>query len=134
MRQLFYLSRAVDGLKESDVLQILARSRANNWRIGITGCLLFSGSHFAQMLEGEASVVQGLADRIATDPRHTDFRIVLDREDRQRRYPDWSMGFLYSADFGDRLEHALAHPQALSDRELSELAAGMRLDSLMGPL
>ncbi len=133
MQQLFYLSRAVDGLREVDVQQILTRARTNNWRVNVTGCLLFSGRHFAQVIEGAEPALQALFQKIQRDTRHSGVHVLLDQQAAQRRYADWSMGFVYSADFSDRLELALARPESSADQVL-DLFSGIRIDSLMGPL
>lgn len=134
MHQLFYLSRAADGLRDGDVQHILARARSNNWKLGVTGCLLFSGDHFAQVLEGPSTTVQELAARIAADHRHTDFVVLQDRAIESRRYADWSMGFLYRAEFADALESILRNTAALPGQDLSWLLDGMKVDTQMGPL
>ncbi len=55
--QTFYVSRARSAFDETAVQAILERSRRHNVSVGVTGCLLFSGRCFAQVLEGERAVV-----------------------------------------------------------------------------
>lgn len=87
-----YISDAAPGLGLKDLKQILRRSREHNFRSAITGFLVHDGAHFAQLLEGPAFAVDGLMERIATDPRHTRMRIVLHTEITQRCFESFCMG------------------------------------------
>ena len=76
-----------------DILAILARSRHNNARDGVTGGLLYSTGCFAQVLEGPADVVEAAFERIQCDERHTDVTVLQAGPIAKRDFPDWSMGF-----------------------------------------
>lgn len=110
MPQLFrvlYCSRnAIPGTVQAmaaDVRAILAASRANNARDGITGGLLFSEGCFAQVLEGPAAAVEGTFERIQCDPRHGDVTVLQAGPVATRDFPDWSMGFTGSSERGSLL-------------------------------
>ena len=133
LRQLFYVSRIASGFSDSAVHAILAASRRNNQRRDITGCLIFSGRHFAQMLEGDPAALNELVTRIAADPRHTDLVVLVDRAVRLRQHPEWSMGYLYNLDLVDRLEQ-LALGQLPAEAEMLELMVKLKTDSVMGSL
>jgi hypothetical protein len=108
--QIFYVSRATSVFDIPTVQSILQISRRNNSRRDVTGCLLFSGRHFAQVLEGEASIVQELAARIAADPRHGGIRFLNEASRAAREYGDWSMGYLHDLNLEDDLETLLLIP------------------------
>ena len=93
MRQLLYVSNTAHNLTVGDLDNILAASRRNNAMLGITGLLLFIEGGFLQILEGEERAVRELYTRVATDPRHTNPHLMLDREVPVRAFPEWSMGF-----------------------------------------
>jgi hypothetical protein len=133
LRQLFYLSRAAASLTDLEVRQILQISQRNNRRQDITGCLLYTGRHFAQVLEGESARLDELVERIARDPRHSDFVVAIDHQVRTRRYPDWSMGILYKSDEADRIERVLASG-APSEALALDLLAAVHPDTVMGAL
>ena len=80
MRQLLYVSRTPGELTPAALDDILTASRANNALLGITGLLLHIEGGFLQMLEGEERAVRELYARIAADRRHSDVRLLLDRE------------------------------------------------------
>ncbi|MDM0115119.1 BLUF domain-containing protein [Variovorax sp. J22R133] len=72
---------------------ILARARAANAANGITGLLVFDGMRFLQHIEGPPANVGRLWERIASDPRHTDVRVIYRGVLAQRRYKRFEMGF-----------------------------------------
>ncbi|MGI4795758.1 MAG: BLUF domain-containing protein [Janthinobacterium lividum] len=101
MTQLYrvlYCSRncLVDATPEAyktEISQILARSRANNARDGVTGGLLFSDGCFAQVLEGPIHAVEEAFERIQCDERHRDVTVLQSGSIQARDFPDWSMAF-----------------------------------------
>ena len=93
MRQLLYTSNTADEIALGDLDNVLTASRRNNALMGITGLLLFIDDGFLQILEGEELAVRELYTRIASDRRHRNPRLMLDREIPDRAFPDWSMGF-----------------------------------------
>ncbi|HEY4957873.1 MAG TPA: BLUF domain-containing protein [Caldimonas sp.] len=108
--QTFYVSRATAEFDRQSVQSILHASRRNNARADVTGCLLFSGRCFAQVLEGDEAVVMQLASRIAADARHVDVRFLLETRREEREYGDWSMGYLHDLNLEDDLETLLLIP------------------------
>jgi hypothetical protein len=93
MHQLLYVSNTAHNLTVGDLDNILTTSRRNNAMLGITGLLLFIEGGFLQILEGEERAVRELYARVATDPRHANPHLMLDREIPVRAFPQWSMGF-----------------------------------------
>ncbi len=77
---------------------ILAASRRNNARDGITGGLLFSQGCFAQVLEGPLDAVETTFERIQCDEHHSDVAVLQSGPIEQRDFPDWSMAFTGAAD------------------------------------
>ena len=69
LRQVFYVSRATGSLGDAEVRSILRVSQRNNRKLDLTGCLMFTGQHFGQTLEGDADAVESLLVRIGQDPR-----------------------------------------------------------------
>lgn len=108
VRKLFYVSRATASCDDSSIRQMLRMSRRNNLRLDITGCLLYSGRHFGQVLEGGSAMVASMVLKIASDRRHTGIRILSDRLGGERDYAQWSMRYLHDLDFEDSLSALLA--------------------------
>ena len=78
---------------DEQVRSILAASRRNNARDGITGGLLFSKGCFAQVLEGPSQTVEETFERIQCDRRHNDVVVLEAGPITARLFPDWSMAF-----------------------------------------
>ena len=87
--QSFYVSRATDAFDHASIQSMLQGAQRSNAGLRITGCLLFSGRCFAQVLEGDEAAVTALTQRIATDPRHTDLRLLSKTRRAEREYADW---------------------------------------------
>jgi hypothetical protein len=90
---LIYLSSATVPFSKQELIDLLAKSRENNSRLGVTGMLLFKEGKFLQALEGEEETVTGLYNKISLDPRHDQCMIVSRSRLAGRDFPDWSMGF-----------------------------------------
>lgn len=131
--QLFYVSRASKPYDDAAVRGILASSRRNNPHEDITGCLLFSGRYFAQVLEGRPEVTSRKLDTISIDPRHLDFRLLVERRVSERTYGEWSMGYLHDLSLEDQLESLLADGAAPADG-IVDVMERMQPDPVMGAL
>lgn len=75
------------------IRSILATSRENNARDGITGGLLFSEGCFAQVLEGPLDAVESAFERIQCDERHSEVTVLQSGPIATRDFPNWSMAF-----------------------------------------
>ena len=97
LHRVLYCSRnLIPGSPEAvaaDVRSILAASRRNNARDGVTGALLFSQGCFAQVLEGPLDAVERAFERIQCDERHSDVTVLQSEPITARDFPDWSMAF-----------------------------------------
>ncbi|MEO8523478.1 MAG: BLUF domain-containing protein [Caldimonas sp.] len=133
MCQLFYVSNASRPYEDAVIQDILQTSRRNNRRSDVTGCLLFSGLHFAQVLEGAEAVVAPLARRIAGDPRHANVTVLRESHRPEREYGDWSMAYLHDLGLEDRLEQFMRSPEH-DQRDIAEVMARMKPDTVMGAL
>ena len=131
--QTFYVSRACSEFDTPMVQSILHESRRNNARLDVTGCLLFSGRCFAQVLEGEHAVVAKLVARIAADPRHDGIRFLHEARRSEREYADWSMGYLHDLTLEVDLETLLLIPTR-SPVVVADVMERMRPDPVMGAL
>lgn len=95
--QVLYCSRnCMHGTKPQTALEInsiLAASRRNNARVGVTGALLFNSILFAQVLEGPIEGVEKIFEQIQRDLRHSDLIVLDSGLIEARNFPIWSMAF-----------------------------------------
>jgi len=99
--RLFYVSTAALGVTDDDTKDIAATAAEKNARLGITGALAFNGVNFAQVLEGEQSVVEKLLDDIKTDKRHSGLVVVDTKTVTERAYNGWSMKMVEGLSFDE---------------------------------
>jgi hypothetical protein len=91
MFQLIYSSRVGRSVRFSDAEAIAEASDERNARAGLSGLLLYTPSHFIQVLEGEEPVVRRTLERISRDPRHSHLRILSERRVSARQFGQWAM-------------------------------------------
>jgi len=91
LTSLTYTSLARLDLKTSDLEAIHRTARELNALDGITGLLVFNGTHFLQIVEGSHGAIHDLLDRLRRDPRHTGLEVRDERKIESRSFPDWSM-------------------------------------------
>jgi hypothetical protein len=103
---LIYVSHAADGLKSSDLHDILKKAHEVNANLGITGLLLYKNKRFMQLIEGQEDTVRGLYQKILQDPRHRDLIVLQEDTEPERQFPGWSMAFrnLNALPSADKLE------------------------------
>ena len=88
----FYVSEIATGVTDLDVQIILGVAQLNNRRLDVTGMLVQSDGHFAQVLEGRPEVVSGLLEKIRLDRRHRDVRVLLQEDVSRRQFANWGHG------------------------------------------
>jgi hypothetical protein len=86
-----YTSLARLDLQSSDLEDIHRTAREVNALEGITGLLVFNGTHFLQIIEGAEDAIDELVEKLRRDPRHTGFEIRDRQRVDARSFPDWSM-------------------------------------------
>jgi len=86
-----YTSLARLDLQESDLEDIHLIAREQNSVDGITGLLVFNGTHFLQIIEGAEAAIDDLVARLRRDPRHSGLEVRDERKVEVRSFPDWSM-------------------------------------------
>lgn len=114
----FYVSRSAKGVDQDDVDEIVRVSQARNREHRLTGMLLFTGAHFAQMLEGEPSRLDGLIGRILADRRHGDVRVLGRDRLARRRFRQWSLRCVTHVGRADLIEDLLDAPEVPFERVL----------------
>ena len=91
LRSLTYTSLASLHLSVADVESIHRTARDLNAIDGVTGILVFNGTHFLQIIEGADAAIGDLLERLRRDPRHSGLEVRDDRPIHDRSFPDWSM-------------------------------------------
>jgi hypothetical protein len=93
MYHIVYSSQARESMTLTTLVVLLMQARALNERQHVTGALVYGDGQFMQVMEGEESVVKGLYERVARDPRHHDVRTLAQGPIATRSFGQWSMAF-----------------------------------------
>ena len=91
VKSLTYTSLARLDLAADDLEAIHRIARNANALDGITGLLIFNGTHFLQIIEGQPQAIDELVEKLRRDPRHSGVEIRDQRMVEARSFPDWSM-------------------------------------------
>lgn len=94
MLQLVYISSARQPITESVCADVLAVSRTNNVRDGITGLLVAGQRRFLQALEGPTDAVRSTYNRILKDSRHYACVLLGEHYLDERQFGEWAMGYV----------------------------------------
>lgn len=125
-------THGTDAAVAGEIHAILAKSRTNNRRAGVTGALLFSAGCFAQALEGTLDAVEQTFERIQCDPRHGTVTVLKCSRIPDREFGDWSMAYAGDAARPGEggyaalaLGEAFAAPGAATGSKLLDLLRGV---------
>ncbi len=130
LEALMYVSAADPRITRDDIDAILDTAVRNNLRDDLTGALIFSGSIFVQILEGETATLQNLMTKIRTDDRHDAVTVVAQEVIGSRRFGSWSMA--YRATNGLTAEQL--HIQFGWDNAISKLVQRLPCERSLGSL
>jgi len=115
--QLVYLSLSSDVFKHSDIENILEKAREFNGERNITGMLLYRGGVFLQLLEGDKDTVASLYNKITQDKRHKHIKTLIEIDNGERIFADWTMAFKEIGDIDLDLINEILPWQSLVDNE-----------------
>ncbi|MFK8027353.1 MAG: BLUF domain-containing protein [Gammaproteobacteria bacterium] len=91
LMHLIYVSKAIDDLSQQELSSILSSSQKNNYRLNLTGILIFSNGKFMQFLEGTKFSVLRTFESIKNDFRHHDIDVVRRSNISKRQFEGWCM-------------------------------------------
>ena len=87
---------------EGEVCSIVDAAVIANQRMDITGALIFTGQHFAQIIEGDFPQIESLIKVISLDRRHRKPRILERLDIGERRFSSWAMAYSGPSQFVSR--------------------------------
>lgn len=117
MQRLLYVSesRIKQTDAQSEVEKIVNYSQIKNAELGITGALIFTGEHFAQVLEGTPEAIHMLMAYIYTDSRHENVVVMDQSPITRRRFSSWQMAYQGPSQFVSRHVARLLHATSPSE-------------------
>ncbi|QAY80332.1 BLUF domain-containing protein (plasmid) [Sphingosinicella sp. BN140058] len=84
------------------IAAIVEVARSRNADLGISGALVATDAHFAQILEGRRDAVFDVMASIERDRRHTEVTVVWTEDREQAFFSDWSMAYAGTAEYVDK--------------------------------
>lgn len=124
-----------------DVLNnIVIAARRDNADMSITGVLFYMNGRFVQILEGDKDNLNDLVQIIKDDPRHKNFKILIDRPVLKRGFNDWHMevmhlraGKTFSRDYIETIMHAFENMMILQSDTLAEFYKSLMEERIEKP-
>ncbi|SKC63942.1 BLUF domain-containing protein [Ohtaekwangia koreensis] len=92
LAHLVYVSVRKRNCTDEEMDKILAACKVNNEPLQVTGVLLYSDSTFIQYVEGKATTLTDLYDKIKKDARHEKPVMISYGPITKRIFPSWQMG------------------------------------------
>jgi Sensors of blue-light using FAD len=92
LSQLAYVSTRKSNCTDQEIEKILASCKKNNPPLDITGILLYSNTKFIQLVEGDFKIINELYNKIKTDHRHDNLRLISLGPIKEKAFPSWHMG------------------------------------------
>ena len=119
MQRLLYVSecRINEAVTEAVVAHIVADAQKRNADLGVTGALIFTGTHFAQVLEGCKKAIDELMISIHNDTRHGTVLVVEQSPITERQFSQWAMAYKGPAQFVSRHVTRLHHTTSETERQ-----------------
>lgn len=130
LHQVFYISHS--RATPAEVEQILTSARRHNLERQVTGALLFTGGHFAQIIEGSAQALADTMAAIDADIRHTQVTRLIESSLPQRRFEAWTMAYIAAPGADVLIQELLATPDIPAER--AERVLRLMLDSASVPM
>ena len=90
LKYLIYFSKPTV-LDYKTIKSILAISRENNNKTGLTGSLIYRSDLYFQFLEGPPDAVDNTFKRIKLDVRHSDIQKIQENVTTRRLFASWAM-------------------------------------------
>ena len=95
MRSILYVSRREQGAGTAHdcTHDIVVAAKVKNAGLDVTGALVATPTHFAQVLEGPETSLQMLMASIQRDPRHSDMAMAPMAIQPRREFTRWSLAY-----------------------------------------
>jgi hypothetical protein len=93
LRRIAWSSALAPSFSAARLNEIVAPARLNNELLHLSGMLVFTGSHFLGIYEGEQWDLSRLWLRLEADERHCELTRIGDELCGERWFPTWLVGY-----------------------------------------
>lgn len=91
MQSVTYISTAKEIFDNAALDALLTQCRGFNAENEITGCLVYNGINFLQLIEGPEDAIKQCMQRILSDERHNGIVNIRSETVTMREFPSWTM-------------------------------------------
>lgn len=92
IKRIIYVSTIHAPFSDEEIIELGRLASLNNSKSDVTGVLISVHDYFFQILEGEATVLDTLLEKIRHDPRHRDLTVLSAEYGlNERLFSDWGM-------------------------------------------
>ncbi len=120
-------SRLVPDVASRETDRIVAGALSRNGAMALTGSLIFTGTSFAQILEGDRFAVESLMTSIRNDSRHTGIVELQSGYGPERMFGEWGMAYAGCSPLVEALiERARTTARLGSGRGVTDLLGFMK--------
>ncbi|WP_242140140.1 BLUF domain-containing protein [Sphingomonas sp. TREG-RG-20F-R18-01] len=122
-RTIVYVSTHTFATKQAAavIATIVAPAERRNASLGVTGALIATENHFAQLIEGPDAVIAALMQSIGRDPRHRDVFVVQDGGTDRRRFSEWSLAYQGKSAYFETFVRPLVAPGPVRPADVDRL-------------
>lgn len=119
LERLIYVSESKIDATDIDIVveNIVTVSQAKNADLEVSGALLFTGTHFAQILEGPTKSIALILSSLRNDPRHHNIIIVARHSILVRMFSGWEMAYHGSSQYVAHHVNRLLRKRTHSDQK-----------------
>lgn len=104
MERILYVSKSK--IEKAEAFAVVARivTKSKEWNIdhNLTGALIFTGTNFAQVLEGPQKDIDDVMGIIESDPRHEEVSVINRSPITERQFSTWAMAYQGPSQFVSR--------------------------------
>ena len=104
LRRIAWSSTLAPSFSAARLNEIIAPARRNNERLHISGMLVFTGSHFLGLHEGDERDLDRLWQSLEADVRHCELTRIGEELCAKRWFPKWVMGYSADIDVDKQIE------------------------------
>ncbi len=121
--QLIYVSAASAPLAPVQLRELLSVARKNNHSVNVSGMLVYHDQCFLQVLEGPYVAVEAIFNRVCTDPRHQQVKVLLRQNIETKEFDDWSMAYIDGKEDPTQLAGFIEYMSQLGERTKGDTRA-----------
>ena len=100
--------------------KLVTDARSRNAELAVSGALLFTGTHFVQILEGPPSSIALILSALRKDPRHSNIFIAARHSISAQIFSGWQMAYHGPSQYARHVKRLLQKGSIADQRRSTE--------------